>query len=70
MFGFDDEIDEGDVINEWDNGRLVVDDVSIEYMKGATVDFVSDFGGEYFVVNNPLAKSECGCGSSFSPEGF
>ena len=67
VFGFDDELDPGDIVNDWDMGRIVVDSTSIEFMKGATVDFVSDFSGEFFTVNNPHAQSECGCGSSFSP---
>ena len=66
MFGLDDELEETDIINVWENGKVVVDHTSIEFMKGATLDFVEEFGGEYFSINNPHASSRCGCGTSFS----
>lgn len=66
MFGIHNELEDDDIINEWDGGKLVVDSTSIIYMKGATVDFVNDFGGEHFAIDNPESSSECGCGSSFA----
>jgi len=35
------------------------------YFKGAIIDYVNDpLKGSMFVINNPNAKSTCGCGSS------
>jgi len=65
MFGLDTDLEDIDIVNDWGTGRLVVDDMSIEFMKGAMVNFTDDFDGEYFHVDNPEATSECGCGSSF-----
>lgn len=45
---------------------LVVDPVSLDLVRGASVDFVSNMGGASFRVTNPNAASGCGCGSSFS----
>ena len=45
---------------------LVVDDVSIDLVRGSAVDFVSDLGGQAFKVTNPNATAGCGCGTSFS----
>lgn len=67
FFGIMDDLDEkDDIIKEWDGGKLVVDMLSMEYMKGATIGYVSEWLGAHFTVDNPLAKSHCGCGSSFS----
>jgi len=45
---------------------LVVDDVSLDLVRGSAVDFVSDLGGAAFKVTNPNATAGCGCGTSFS----
>ena len=50
-----------------ENGvTLVVDPVSLDLVRGATVDFVESLGGAAFQVTNPNAASGCGCGTSFS----
>lgn len=51
---------------ERDGATLVVDKVSLDYLKGSSVDFVSDLSGAMFVVKNPNAESGCGCGVSFT----
>ncbi len=65
-FGFDTEIEDTDILNEWDGGSVVVDEISMDFIKGSTIDYVNSFMGEHFHVINVQAKSECGCGSSFS----
>ena len=44
----------------------LVDPLSLPYLQGATIDYVSDVSYEKFVITNPNAKTTCGCGSSFS----
>lgn len=66
-FGLDTQLEEDDFSFGEGLSKVVVDNMSMEFVKGSTLDFVSDFGGEYFKVENPHAKSECGCGSSFAP---
>lgn len=55
--------------------KVVVDEVSIDYLRGATIDFVNDpVRGAGFAVDSPAAKSHghehgeggCGCGGSCS----
>jgi iron-sulfur cluster assembly accessory protein len=52
--------------------KVIVDEVSIDYLRGATVDFVNDpVRGAGFVVDSPNAKSQqgegsCACGGSCS----
>lgn len=49
------------------HGRaLVVDPVSVPFLKGSEVAYVDELAGAQFVVRNPNAASSCGCGVSFS----
>ena len=65
-FGLADAPENGDTIAETDGVRLVVDDMSLDLVRGAQVDFVDNLGGAHFAVTNPNAASGCGCGTSFS----
>lgn len=65
-FTFDDQVNDGDLTVENQNVGLVVDPMSLQYLIGATVDYVEGLEGSRFVVQNPNASSTCGCGSSFS----
>jgi len=65
-FGLADAIEDGDRVVETDGVRLVVDDVSLDLVRGSVVDFVESLGGAAFQVRNPQAASGCGCGTSFS----
>ena len=56
----------GDQLFESNGVRLLVDPVSLSYLKGAEVDFVETITGGGFTIKNPNATSTCGCGSSFS----
>ena len=46
--------------------RLIIDPISFQYLIGAEIDYKSDIKGEQFIIRNPMAKTTCGCGSSFS----
>ncbi|MCB9136380.1 MAG: iron-sulfur cluster insertion protein ErpA [Anaerolineales bacterium] len=56
---------ETDYSFEYDGVRVVVDEVSMEYLHGATIDYVDDIMGSGFKIENPNAVASCGCGSSF-----
>lgn len=45
---------------------VLVDPVSVDLIKGATLDFVDDLMGRSFRFENPNATASCGCGTSFS----
>ncbi len=51
---------------EREGAAMLVDEVSLELLKGSEVDFVDELAGAEFKVRNPNAKSSCGCGVSFS----
>lgn len=67
-FKFADAVDEGDEVYEHEETgiKVLVDPVSMAYLEGATVDYVTSIAGEQFTINNPNATTKCGCGSSFS----
>lgn len=65
-FGLADEIAGDDLAVDRDGVTLVVDSVSLDLVRGSTVDFVESLGGAAFQVTNPNAASGCGCGTSFS----
>lgn len=44
---------------------IFIDPISIRYLNGAEVDFVDNLTGGGFTINNPNAKTTCGCGQSF-----
>jgi iron-sulfur cluster insertion protein len=66
-FTFDEEKNEDDFefpINE--QYTVLVDAMSMQYLTGAIIDYKDELMGSQFVITNPIAKSTCGCGSSFS----
>jgi iron-sulfur cluster insertion protein len=65
-FTFDDTRQDGDVVFERDGVAVIIDDVSLDLLNGAEIDFVEDMMGAAFQIKNPNAASSCGCGNSFS----
>jgi iron-sulfur cluster assembly accessory protein len=65
-FDLADAVAADDAVAMEDGVTLVVDPVSLDLVRGATVDFVESLGGAAFQVTNPNAASGCGCGTSFS----
>jgi iron-sulfur cluster insertion protein len=63
---FDKEERMGDLGLEFDGVKIVIDPISVGYLKGTVVDYVSGLNGTGFQFKNPNAKRTCGCGSSFS----
>ena len=68
QYKFDVERDraDDDITIDRDGVTLLVDSVSLQYLAGSEIDFVDDLIGASFKVNNPKAKTSCGCGTSFS----
>ena len=65
-FKFDSEIAFDDDVIEFENFSVLLDSMSYPYLYGSTLDFVEDLSGSKFVINNPNAKTTCGCGESFT----
>lgn len=45
--------------------KIYVDPISAQYLEGAEIDYLDGLNGTGFKINNPQAKSTCGCGQSF-----
>lgn len=65
-FGLAEAVEEDDTAVVTDGTTLVVDAMSLDLVRGASVDYVEDLGGAAFKVTNPNATAGCGCGSSFA----
>ena len=57
---------EDDILIRRDSAAVLIDSVSLNYLAGSEIDFVDDLIGASFRINNPQAKTSCGCGTSFS----
>lgn len=65
QYGF--TLDEStDPDDDFEVDGVLVDSMSMQYMSGATIDYREDAMGSNFVIDNPMATTTCGCGSSFS----
>ncbi|MCJ1399613.1 hypothetical protein MMC11_002815 [Xylographa trunciseda] len=60
---------EEDTVFEASDGtgaKVVMDEPSLELLKGSQVDFTMELiGSQFKIVGNPAATSSCGCGTSF-----
>lgn len=65
-FALDDVKADDDVVLERDGAVVLIDSMSLDFLKGAEIDFTDDLIGAAFKINNPNAQSSCGCGTSFS----
>lgn len=65
-FDFDKEQNDWDLEFTQDGATVLVDDLSIQYIKDSELHYEQDLTGSRFVLDNPNAASGCGCGVSFS----
>ena len=65
-FSFDSHVTPDDRVFAHGPAAIIVDEMSLGLLAGSVIDFVEDLAGSSFQIKNPLAKSGCGCGNSFS----
>jgi iron-sulfur cluster assembly accessory protein len=65
-FALDGQRQVDDLVLERDGATVLIDPLSLDFLKGSEIDFVDDLIGASFKVKNPNATSSCGCGTSFS----
>ena len=56
---------DGDTVFEDHGLRILVDNQSLPYVDGSSIDYVDSLQGAGFKVDNPNVIAACGCGSSF-----
>jgi len=57
---------DNDLVYEQKGLTIIVNQESVELVKGVDVDYVDTLRESGFKYRNPNAKSSCGCGTSFS----
>jgi len=65
-FSMDSDTTADDRVFEFHGSKLVVDETSMDLLKGCQIDYVDDLMAQSFRINNPNATSTCGCGTSFA----
>ena len=65
-FCLDDARGEDDLVIARDGAQVLIDPISLGFLKGAEIDFADEMIGAAFRIKNPNATSSCGCGTSFS----
>ena len=65
-FSIADSILEGDHQIACGDYILLLDDMSVPFVKGSELDYVTTLVSSEFQIKNPNAKASCGCGVSFS----
>jgi len=62
---FDERYLDGDKTVDFDGVEVIVDDMSVPYLDGATIDFKDTISEQGFTIDNPNAAGSCACGDSF-----
>ena len=65
-FSFDKKPNDDDMIFKEGEINFLIDKVSIDFVRGSTLEYVTELAGSYFKIENPNATANCGCGTSFS----
>jgi len=65
-FDFENEIKDKDIIINTSKINILIDDLSLNFIKGSKIDYVTELIGSSFKITNPQASSSCGCGTSFA----
>lgn len=63
---FDSDVDDNDLVEDFEDVRVLVDPQSAEMIRGATLDYKEGLMGAGFAIDNPNVTRSCGCGNSFS----
>ena len=61
-----DDISETDWVSEKGGESVVIDSISLPFLENSIIDFSEELIGAKFTIDNPNAKTSCGCGTSFS----
>ena len=65
-FDFENSKNKDDIIIKTEKVEVVIDNISLNLIKGSKIDYVNELIGSSFKITNPQASSSCGCGTSFS----
>lgn len=63
---FDSKVDDMDIVEEFEDVKVLVDPQSADMVRGSTLDYKEGLMGAGFAIDNPNVTRSCGCGNSFS----
>jgi iron-sulfur cluster insertion protein len=66
QYDFIQQPDGDDLHFEHQGAHILIDPISFELLNGSSFDYVVSLESALFVIKNPNASSQCGCGNSFS----
>ena len=66
QFKFDPQLRDSDTVLDYDDVNVFIDPKSMLYLQGMTLDWRDSLIYSGFVFDNPNAKKNCGCGTSFT----
>jgi iron-sulfur cluster assembly accessory protein len=61
----DDSVSPDDAVVKTKGVKVIVDKLSLIYLRGSKIDYVENLQTSGFQIENPNAASSCGCGLSF-----
>ncbi|XP_063603530.1 iron-sulfur cluster assembly 2 homolog, mitochondrial-like [Penaeus indicus] len=66
-FDIDTEVQDDDRVFKRDGAKVVIDETSLEFVRGSTIDYHTELIRAAFrILDNPQAEAGCSCGASFS----
>lgn len=65
-FDFADAPEADDIVIERDGAKVLIDEMSLEFLADSEIDYAHELIGSAFKIHNPNAVAACGCGTSFS----
>jgi iron-sulfur cluster assembly accessory protein len=65
-YKIDTERADDDLVLEQDGALVLIDQISLQFLRGCRIDFINNLMGRMFKIENPAATASCGCGSSFA----
>ncbi len=54
-----------DLVLTHPGATVLIDNMSLQFLEGAKIDYVDDLVGQAFKITNPNTVASCGCGNSF-----
>jgi iron-sulfur cluster assembly accessory protein len=63
---FDEVVQDTDSVVGFGGVEVVVDEMSVPYLDGASIDFEDTIQKQGFTIENPNAGGTCACGDSFN----
>ncbi len=64
----DNSVNDDDIVADLGGIRVLIDEQTATYVKGAEIDYIDQLMGGGFTLHNPNAVSTCACGHSFKTE--